>query len=239
MVVLRSAWSSPTRVAADRTALIRARYPRSSPESGCPRSLVTKRRIIARSWGGGETCSRRLPRSSVGGFHGDLRNLQVRGATISAEGSRRYRDHSLIVTADLTAPVFRIIVLIRDELCKLVSTESKTAGSVDRGEQPAFVMDGSGMVIQWSTQAEELFGWTDGEAIGRRLSELLIPERHRASHEAGLRRFMQGASEGTLLNRPLDITVLHRDGHEFNLPVRIDSQANPTGRRFPAYVTRP
>jgi PAS domain S-box-containing protein len=100
-------------------------------------------------------------------------------------------------------------------------------------------MDGAGMVIQWSPQAEKLFGWTDAEAIGKRLSELIIPERHRAAHEAGLRRFMQGGSQGTLLNRPLDITVLHRDGHEFDLPVRIDSQATPTGRHFPSYVTRP
>jgi PAS domain S-box-containing protein len=99
-------------------------------------------------------------------------------------------------------------------------------------------MDGAGMVIQWSPQAEELFGWTDAEAIGRRLSELIIPERHRAAHEAGLSRFMQGGSQGTLLNRPLDITMLHRDGHEFDLTVRIDSQATPAGRRFPSYVTR-
>jgi PAS domain S-box-containing protein len=95
------------------------------------------------------------------------------------------------------------------------------------------------MVMQWSTQAEQLFGWTGTEAMGRRLSELIIPERNRASHEAGLMRFMQGGSKGTLLNRPLDLTVLHRDGHEFDLAVRIDSQATPAGRCFPAYVTQP
>ena len=129
--------------------------------------------------------------------------------------------------------------MIGDKLRKPVSTRSKVAGNVDHGEDPAFVMDGEGMVIQWSTQAEKLFGWTDAEAIGRRLSELIIPARHRGAHEAGLRRFMQGGSQGTLLNRPLDITMLHRDGHEFELPVRIDSQATPAGRCFPAYVTRP
>ena len=100
------------------------------------------------------------------------------------------------------------------------------------------MMDGAGMVIRWSTQAEKLFGWTDTEAIGRRLSELIIPERHRALHEAGLKHFMKGGSQGSLLNRPLDITMLHRDGNEFDLSVRIDSQATPTGRCFPAFVTR-
>jgi PAS domain S-box-containing protein len=137
----------------------------------------------------------------------------------------------------LTAAVFRIIVLIGDELRRLVSTQTKVAASVDHGEDPAFVMDDAGIVIRWSTQAEKVFGWTEAEATGRRLSELIIPERHRASHEAGLKRFMQGGSQGTLLNRPLDITMLHRDGHEFDLAVRIDSQATPAGRCFPTYVT--
>jgi len=118
-----------------------------------------------------------------------------------------------------------------------MSTQTKVAGKVDRGEDPAFVMDGAGMVIRWSTKAEKLFGWTEGEAIGRRLSELIIPERNRASHEAGLKRFMQGGSEGALLNRPLDITMLHRDGREIALAVRIDSQATSKGRCFPTYVT--
>jgi len=118
-----------------------------------------------------------------------------------------------------------------------MSTQTKVAGSVDHHEDPAFVMDGAGMVIRWSTQAEKLFGWTEGEAMGRRLSDLIIPERHRASHEAGLKRFMQGGSQGTLLNRPLDITMLHRDGREFDLAVQIDSQETPTGRCFPTYVT--
>ena len=119
-----------------------------------------------------------------------------------------------------------------------MSTQSKDAGPVDNGEDLAFVMDGAGVVIQWSARAERLFGWTDAEAIGRRLSDLIIPERHRATHEAGLKRFMQGGSPGTLLNRPLELTVLHRDGHEFELSVRIHSQATSTGHCFPAYVTR-
>ena len=120
-----------------------------------------------------------------------------------------------------------------------MSTQTKAVGSVSQGENSAFVMDGAGKVIQWSTEAEKLFGWTAAEAIGRRLSELIIPERNRAAHEAGLSRFMQGGSQGTLLNRPLEITMLHRDGHEFDLSVRIDSQATPAGRCFPTYVTRP
>lgn len=93
------------------------------------------------------------------------------------------------------------------------------------------------MVAEWSPQAESLFGWSKAEAIGRRLSELVIPPQHRAAHEAGLKHFMQGGSKGAFLNRALDITMLHRDGHEFDASIRIGSETTADGRRFPTYVT--
>jgi len=103
---------------------------------------------------------------------------------------------------------------------------------------PAFVMDGGGMIVEWNIRAEETLGWPRAEAIGRRLSELVIPERHRAAHEAGLKYFMRGGSEGAFLNRPLDITMLHRDGREFPVSIRIGSEETPAGRRFPTYIER-
>ncbi|MGO9453072.1 MAG: PAS domain-containing protein [Candidatus Binataceae bacterium] len=109
---------------------------------------------------------------------------------------------------------------------------------VHTATSPAFVMDGGGMIVDWNIRAEETLGWPRAEAIGRRLSELVIPERHRAAHEAGLKHFMSGGSEGAFLNRPLDITMLHRDGREFPVSIRIGSEETAAGRRFPTYIER-
>jgi PAS domain S-box-containing protein len=100
---------------------------------------------------------------------------------------------------------------------------------------PAFVMDGNGIVVEWGAQAEATFGWSRDQAVGRRLSELVIPERHRASHEAGLKRFLT-AGRGALLDRPLELAMLHRDGREFSLAIRIGSEKTPDGFRFPTYI---
>jgi two-component system cell cycle sensor histidine kinase/response regulator CckA len=103
---------------------------------------------------------------------------------------------------------------------------------------PAFVMDGDGIVVQWGAQAEAAFGWRREDAMGRRLSELVIPERHRATHESGLRRFMT-AGGGALLDRPLELAMLHRDGHEFTLSIRIGSEETDSGMRFPTWIGNP
>jgi PAS domain S-box-containing protein len=96
-------------------------------------------------------------------------------------------------------------------------------------------MDGAGLIAEWTPAASRLFGWAADEALGRRLSELIIPARQRAAHEAGLERFLQGG-RGALLDRPLEITVLHRDGHEFGVSVRIGSEKTADGYRFPAWI---
>ena len=52
-----------------------------------------------------------------------------------------------------------------------------------------------GVVLDWGNDAQRVFGWTDQEAIGRRLGELLVPastfavfERAPESTVTGLRR---------------------------------------------------
>jgi PAS domain S-box-containing protein len=103
---------------------------------------------------------------------------------------------------------------------------------------PAFVMDGAGIVVEWSSAAEELFGWPRAEALGRKLSDLIIPERNRAVHEAGLSHFMSVKGNGKLLNRKLNLVMLHRDGREFPLAITIGSEERSGAHSFPTYVER-
>src|SRR5438093_3372897 len=80
------------------------------------------------------------------------------------------------------------------------------------------VMDGSGIVTAWSRSAAATFGWTADEAVGRQLSQLIIPEGLRRDHERGLRRVQLGR-RSHVLDRRLLMTAIHRDGHE--IPVEL------------------
>jgi len=80
------------------------------------------------------------------------------------------------------------------------------------------VMRLDGTIAGWSDIAEKTFGWSFEEARGRRMSELVIPARLRAAHEAGLAHYI-ATGEGPALDRHLEIEALHRDGHE--LPIEL------------------
>ncbi len=80
------------------------------------------------------------------------------------------------------------------------------------------MIDRQGLVTGWNTQAEKMFGWPRAEVLGRELAELIIPERHRAEHRHGLRRYVE-TGMARVLNKRIELSALHRDGHE--IPVEL------------------
>jgi PAS domain S-box-containing protein len=80
------------------------------------------------------------------------------------------------------------------------------------------VMDTSGVVRGWNDRAERKFGFTAAEAEGRRMSELIIPERYREAHESGLARFL-ATGVGPVLGTLIEIEALCADGRE--IPVEL------------------
>ncbi len=96
-------------------------------------------------------------------------------------------------------------------------------------------MSSDGVVTGWTGRAAVLFGWTAGEALGRTLSSLIVPERMRQQHETGLHRYL-ATGEGPILNTRIEIAALHKDGYEF--PVQLSVTPIRRGDRvsFSAFI---
>ncbi len=78
--------------------------------------------------------------------------------------------------------------------------------------QAAFItIDRSGTITDWNRKAEEMFGWTEKEAVGRVLGDMIVPPALRPAHAAGLRRFLD-TGDHRILGRRVEFEALHRDG---------------------------
>ena len=108
----------------------------------------------------------------------------------------------------------------------LQEREARVRRLVDTALDAVLSIDEHGRITEWNTQAETMFGWRREEALGRRLSETLIPMRYRFDHEEGLRRFLT-SGEGPLLNRRVEFTAVRRNGSEF--PVELSVAPYRTG----------
>ena len=102
----------------------------------------------------------------------------------------------------------------------LEESEERLQLLVARALDAVVTIDAEGRVASWNPQAVQLFGWSQEEILGRRLSETIVPEALRESHERGLARF-RATGQGTVLDQRLEMTALHRDGREFPVEISI------------------
>ena len=74
----------------------------------------------------------------------------------------------------------------------------------------------TGRIVLWNPAAEALFGYSQTEAIGMRMEDL-VPERLREAHRAGLARYAAG-EPGPLIDAtsPVEVPALRRDGEEIS-----------------------
>ena len=103
---------------------------------------------------------------------------------------------------------------------RVVKNEERTRLMLDEALDAVVTMDANGVTTGWNTQAEVIFGWSREDAVGRRISDTIIPARHREAHERGLRHFL-ATGEGAVLNRRIEMTALSRDGREFPVELSV------------------
>jgi PAS domain S-box-containing protein len=117
----------------------------------------------------------------------------------------------------------------------LQRVEQQARSIIDSALDAVVAMDADGKITDWNKQAEEIFGWTRSEALGRRMSETIIPLQYRASHERGLQHFFR-TGEGPVLNKRIEINALRRDGGEFPVELTITPLKSGDSWTFSSFV---
>jgi PAS domain S-box-containing protein len=126
--------------------------------------------------------------------------------------------------------------LAKDAEASLRKSEAHTRRIVELALDGFIGMDAAGVIIDWNIQAEQMFGWSRQEAIGRLLSTTIIPAQYREAHEQGLRHFL-ATGKGPMLNTRVEITGCHREGHEIPIELAISPALGPGGAyTFSAFV---
>jgi PAS domain S-box-containing protein len=106
---------------------------------------------------------------------------------------------------------------------------------IDRAYSAVISMDDQGLVTAWNPSAEKVFGLKRDDAVGRRVAELIVPERLRAAHAEGLRRFLAtGVSQ--ILDRRLEMIALRADGTEFAVELTISALQEDSDWSFHAFI---
>ncbi|MEO1051938.1 MAG: PAS domain-containing sensor histidine kinase [Bacteroidota bacterium] len=125
--------------------------------------------------------------------------------------------------------------ITKDALQVLIESEQRMKAMVDSAMDAVIGMDDQGVIREWNAQAKEMFGFSSSEAIGHKLSELIIPERFRALHDKGMAHFLR-TGEGPVLNSRIEVPGLHKSGQEFPIELSIVAIKLKKGHFFSAFL---
>jgi PAS domain S-box-containing protein len=126
-------------------------------------------------------------------------------------------------------------VASREQAEALRHSEHRVREILDTAQEAFVSMSADGSVIDWNPQAEQTFGWSGEEVVGRELATTIIPPRLRDAHREGLTRFL-GTGDGPVLGQRLELSALHRDGHEFPVELTITPITRGDSYEFHAFV---
>ncbi len=107
-------------------------------------------------------------------------------------------------------------------LCDLVASENRYRAIASTAQDAIILMDDHGRIAYWNPAAERIFGYTEGEILGRDLHELLTPTRLAPEFNKGLARFW-ASGEGKAIGKILEMTALRKGGLEFPVELALSA----------------
>ena len=103
----------------------------------------------------------------------------------------------------------------------IIDSEERFRSVAENASDAIIYIDSRGEIIFWNKASEKIFGYTGEEVVGQ-LVTMIMPEKYRAQHEMGVKRFSE---MGTLKigNKAIELVGLKKGGSEFPLELSISS----------------
>jgi PAS domain S-box-containing protein len=133
------------------------------------------------------------------------------------------------------ATVARDITDKKQAVQALLESERVARGIIDTALDAFVQMDEAGNIIDWNLQAQEIFGWSRDEVVGRNLGALIVPDSYRARHQEGLARFLLSGKE-TILGKRLQMDALHKGGCELKVEFAVTALRRGSGYVFNGFI---
>lgn len=117
----------------------------------------------------------------------------------------------------------------------LRESQERARRIVDAAGQAFISIDEHDVITDWNPAAEQLLGWSAEEALGRTLSETVIPASDRERHRLALARITEsGATERASRRRAFE--ALHRHGHRIGVELEVSGFRTQDGWTFNAFL---
>jgi PAS domain S-box-containing protein len=116
----------------------------------------------------------------------------------------------------------------------LEHSEEQFRSVVETAIDAIITIDGRGMIIFWNPQAEQMFGYTANEMIGKPVATIM-PERFREKHKNGLNH-ATSRQQNKIAGNILELVGLRKNGSELPLELSLAHWETKEGVFFTAII---
>ncbi|MDE3084219.1 MAG: PAS domain S-box protein, partial [Verrucomicrobiota bacterium] len=102
----------------------------------------------------------------------------------------------------------------------LRQSEARKAAVIETAVDAIVGLDGEGRIIEWNPVAEKIFGYSRALALGRDLTELIMPHALQETRRKGLPRFLE-PGRGRMIGQRHETTAKRANGAEFPVEIAI------------------
>ena len=115
----------------------------------------------------------------------------------------------------------------------LIESEQRTREILDTANEAFLACNFTGHIVDWSKQAQRLFGYSKDQIIGRTLTQAILFDKQQvdATH-GGLRQLLAGSSSG----QRIELTAQNASGKTFPIEMSISPMQTNDGFIFNAFV---
>ena len=109
------------------------------------------------------------------------------------------------------------------------------AATVSASLDGIIIINLNGCIVEFSESAERIFGYKKDDILGQNMANLIVPDRYREAHNAGMKR-MRETGKANILGQRIEIEAVRADGEEFMSELAISRSRSSSGDIFIAYI---
>ncbi len=176
-------------------------------------------------------------------IHDDVRMLGLHGISFFAERSDERREGiaetlnrvaaiTLILVFILTLMIFvlwRFSRVLRSHAEDARLSADRMSAVVTTALDAVVVSDHSGVIHEFNGGAEDIFGYTRDEVLGRTIEDILVPPHLRTAHIEGFRRYLSTGERRVIGQGRVKLEARRKNGSTFPVELSLSSTRQQDG----------
>ncbi len=109
------------------------------------------------------------------------------------------------------------------ERTQALTESEKLFRTITSSASEAIIMtDDNAEIVYWNKAAENIFGYSVADAVGRNAHQLLAPSRYQPAYQDGYAHFSQ-TGKGAMIGKTVELEATRSDGNEFPIELSVSA----------------